>query len=272
MKRTLFCIAILICLNGSAVFGIAPIGQPTPTLRKGWWNSSADFSMTKIDLDVKNSTTGSFFTEETLKDYNIDLLLGKAGYGITDNWEVFVGLGAAKIDDLGGTQTSDWGDSGSAQNDIYKFDPDTGYAAQIGTKITLYEKALIKAGVTCQFTWLGLGGTLKDDTYKDTELRYSNKVDVDSDLKIFQIAPGVSYEFLFGFSVYGGPFFQWVDGEAETDVDKGAYEAKMDITSDSSFGGWVGLHADIDVFTSLNLEYQITGSSGTIGINLSSKF
>lgn len=275
MKKTVFCITILICFSSSVTFGLAPVGQPTSNLRKGWWSVGFDYSMSKIDLNAENNTTQSFFTEGSVDSLDIDLMLGKASLGIKNNWEVFVGLGTAETGGFSDTRTGQWGESIYTETDAFEFDGSSGYAAQIGTKYTFYEKSLIKAGVACQLTWLGLSGTLKEDIYKDDELMGTGQADVDSELFLFQLAPGISYQVAFGFSVYGGPLFQWVNGKAETKNKSGSLfktKTDIDITSDSSIGGWIGLQADIDIFTSVNLEYQMTGSSSTIGINLTSKF
>jgi len=271
MKRTVFCITILICLSDSFAFGIAPIGQPSSNLRKGWWSVGADYSTSEIDLDIKETTTNSFISNSSFKDENIDLFLGKVSYGVKNYWEVFAGLGVAKAEGFSSVTTSQWGDSAFTRTDVLTIDAEKGYAAQIGTKLTLYERKLIKAGVTCQFTYLGMSNTLNNLTYKDIQLDTTNKVDIDSDLMILQIAPGLSYEFLFGFSIYGGPVYQWINGTVETSMKSGPFKGKEDI-KESSFGGFVGLHADVDIFTSLNVEYQMTGNSNTIGLNLMTKF
>lgn len=282
MKRTLFCISILIFLSGSVAFGLAPIGEPTANLsQKGWWSLGIDYSMSEIDLDFEDSGATSVFPKETVEDFNFDLMLGKAGLGITDNWEVFVGLGTAKTDGFSDEQNDPWGDNTFyTQKTNYNFDTCSGYVAQIGTKYTFYEKALVKAGVACQFTWLNFSSTLNEEVFKvgqdgSNELVGTAQTDVDSDLYIIQIAPGISYEIAFGYSIYAGPLFQWVYGKAETKPSSTQLlrtASEVDIKNDSRFGGWVGLRANIDPFISLNIEYQMTGSSSTIGFNLTSKF
>ncbi|MBN2589466.1 MAG: hypothetical protein JXA96_06365 [Sedimentisphaerales bacterium] len=277
MKRTVFCITILICLSGSVTFGIAPVGQPSANLfQKGWWSLGVDYSMSKIDLNAENTGNSSLFTEGTVDGLDINLLLGKAGYGIKDNWEVFVGFGIAKSGSFSDEKSEPWGNNNEyKQKSIFELDGSSGHAAQIGTKYTFYEKSLIKAGVACQLTWLSVSGTVQESVYKEKttdgsmEFIATTESDVDADLYIFQIAPGISYEISYGYSIFGGPLFQWVNGTAKSNL---RTNTEVDITNDSAFGGWIGLHADIDVFTSLNLEYQTTGSSSTIGFNFTSKF
>ncbi len=281
MKRTVLYIAILICLSGSVAFGLAPIGQPSANLfQEGWWSLGGDYSMSEIDLDFDNSET-SVFPKDTIEDLNFDLIMGKAGLGIADNWEVFVGLGTAKTDTFSDEQVKPWGENTFyTENSNYNFDVGSGYAAQIGTKYTFYEKALVRAGIACQLTYLSLSGSLNEDISKigqdgSSELVAAGETDVDTDLYILQIAPGITYNIAFGYSIYGGPLFQWVSGKSEakaTDSLLFRTKTEADVTNNSHFGGWVGFRADIDAYISLNLEYQITGSSSSIGFNLTSKF
>ena len=281
MKRTVLFITTLICLSGTFAFGIAPIGQPGSNLRKGWVGLGADVSISQIDLDVESNTSPSFFDKGTIDNLDINMILGKLSYGLKDNWEVFVGLGLAQTGSFDAEKTEPWGNNPLyKQKEVFNFEGDSGQAAQVGTKYTFYEKALVKAGVACQLTYLSSSGTLTEDVYQEdlngNRLFIStSEADVDSDLWIFQMAPGISYEVSFGYSIYGGPLFQWVNGSAKTKSKSGnAFRTStdIDISNNSSFGAWVGLHADIDVFTSLNLEYQMTGSSSTIGLNLTTKF
>lgn len=263
-------------MSSTVTFGIAPIGQPASNLRKGWLSGGIDFSHSEVDFITSNIDNMAYFTDGTLEDYKIDLLLGKAGYGIKNNWEVFAGLGFAKTD-FGGKREEheEWGDLSGIRHETFDGDGDLGHAFQIGTKATLYERALLKAGVMCQLTWLNMTGTLENTAYKDEIFISTGETELETDMMILQFAGGLSYQLSFGVSLYGGPLFQWIDGDITSSGQTGHFIGKsgsVDIEGDSSFGGWAGIKADIDIFTSLNLEYQMTGSSGTIGLSLTSKF
>ena len=271
-------------MSGSVTFGVAPVGQPSANIfQEGWWSLGGEYSMSEIDLDLENSSDTSFFTEKTIESLDINLMLGKAGYCLKDNWEVFVGFGTVDTSGIGKDETSeDWGNNPAyKQINSFEYDLGSGSAAQIGTKYTFYEKAQIKAGIACQLTWLNLSGTVEENVYKETqedgsrELSANDQTDVDSDLYIVQIAPGISYEVAFGYSIYGGPLFQWVTGKSETKSSNSLLfdtKTEYDVKNSASFGGWVGLRADIDAFISVSLDYQKVGSSSTIGLNLTSKF
>ena len=273
MKIKVLGIAIIsLCFSCSVSFAISPIGEPASNLRDHWYGLGAEYSHTEIDLKAENLKGTAFYYKGTLEDVKIDLALGKAGMCITDNWEVFAGLGAA---------TTDFCASRTLRGDMntytenYDLDSDVSFAAQIGTKATFYEKALLKAGVLCQLTWLNIGGTLDQVIYRDGAYLDSGKADIDTDLYILQVAPGISYQLFFGFSVYGGPLYQMIRGSIDGKGKSGTLlkqSGSADLKEDSAFGGWAGIHADIDVFTSINAEYQMTGSSNTIGVSLVSKF
>ena len=67
MKRTFFCITILsVCMSCSVTFGIAPISEPATNLEKGWWRLGADYSSTKMDLDLENIENLPFYCSEKL--------------------------------------------------------------------------------------------------------------------------------------------------------------------------------------------------------------
>ncbi len=277
MKRRVFYFTfILICLSASTTFAIAPIGQPAASLRDHWLSLGIDYSHSDIDLKFENIKDTSIFTDGTFENSKFDLVLAKAGFCIKDNWEVFAGVGAVKIADHSSTRLGKWGDSGLTETDKLELCSNINFAAQIGTKVTLYEKALLKAGISGQLTWLNLNETLQDDIYNSKDGFITNeKADINADLLIFQIAPGVSYQLFYGFSVYGGPLFQLIRGEVDSKSGSLQYAGltgSADVKEDSAFGGWVGLHADIDILTTLNVEYQTTGSSNTLGVSLASKF
>lgn len=277
MKRRVFYFTfILLCLSGSTTFAIAPVGQPTASLRDHWLGLGVDYSHSNLDLKVDNIQDTQTFTAGTIKDLKFDLVLGKASACITDYWEVFAGLGVVQAGDISSERTGQWGDSPYTETDVFNLSSDMGFAAQIGTKFTLYEKALLKAGILCQLTWLNYSQTLKEDVYNSKDgFITTGKADIDTDLLIFQVAPGASYQLFYGFSVYGGPLLQFIRGDINGKGKTGPFEGSKgsaDIREKSAFGGWVGLHTNIDILTSFNVEYQVTSSSNTIGVSLTSKF
>jgi hypothetical protein len=275
MKIKVFSIAFIsLCLTSSVTFAISPIGQPAASLRDRWYGLGVEYSHTEIDLKAENVEGNTYLKEGTIEDVKIDLALAKAGFCINNNWEVFAGLGAAKAD-FCDKRTLPFGDSPALETDKFDLDGDVSFAALIGTKATFYEKALLKAGVSCQLSWLSLNGTVTKDLYRNNEFLNTGKADIDTDLFILQVAPGISYQLFFGFSVYGGPLYQLIRGNIDADGKSGLLiktSGSADIKEDSSFGGWAGLHADLDIFTSIDVEYQLTGSSNTIGVSLVSKF
>lgn len=275
MKIKVLIVAFIsLCFSSSVTFAITPLGQPAASLRDHWYGLGVEYSHTEIDLKAENVEGNSYLHDGTIEDVKIDLAMAKAGLCINNNWEVFAGLGAAKAD-LCDERTLPYGDSPALETDKFDLDGDVSFAALIGTKATLYEKALLKAGVSCQLSWLSLNGTLTKDLYRNDIFLSTGKADVDTDLFILQVAPGVSYQLFFGFSVYGGPLYQLIRGDIDAKGESGLLvktSGSADIKEDSSFGGWAGLHADIDIFTSIDVEYQLTGSSNTIGVSLVSKF
>jgi len=273
MNNKLFSTAVLIlCLSNSITMALAPIGPPIVNLEKGQWSIGVDYSESEIDFKLKSIQGTTFFTRNKTNEVEIENVMVKLTHGIRDNWQVFVGFGVAKAEY---TEAVSWMDGGSLESAIIDFESDSGFAAQIGTKATFYEKGPLGLGALFQVNWATLDGTYSEATWTDGVFNDSGTGDLDADIMIFKFAPGASYQFQGDMTVYGGPLWQWIDGNGDADGITGALSGeggKGDIKQDSSFGGWIGLQANPDSDFTINIEVQKTGSSETFSFSFIKRF
>ena len=272
MSTKLFTITLLLLCLSSSAFAIAPIGPPKADIKTGWWFDGFDYSKSKTDLKIKNALLFDVLSNGTLKDFNVDLFLGKLGHGINDNWTIFAGLGVAKAD-IFSKQIARSGDNYLTK--YYDMDGDLALATQLGTKATFYRTGPFEIGALFQVTWLSLDGTMEETNYIKTEYWDTGKADLETDIMLTQFAPGVSYAINDYSSFYGGPLFQWIDGDSKAKGKSGLFSTasdNADIEEERSFGCWFGLQVEIEEETTCNIEYQSIGSSNTIGFNLSTRF
>ncbi len=98
-----------------------------------------------------------------------------------------------------------------------------------------------------------------------------------------EIAVGPTWKAAEGLSIYGGPFFNLINGEIDDDgtyviddgevvVESGTYSDSADVKQDSSFGGYVGAQWDFAANASLFGEFQLTGAGWTFGTGVGWKF
>jgi opacity protein-like surface antigen len=85
-----------------------------------------------------------------------------------------------------------------------------------------------------------------------------------------QIAVGPTYELNDNVSIYGGPFWHFIIGDLDVEVNEaiGASilnsQFSWDIDDSSTFGAFVGTKIDINENTSFNIEYQHTSDSDAV--------
>jgi hypothetical protein len=93
-----------------------------------------------------------------------------------------------------------------------------------------------------------------------------------------QLAIGPTWQMEDNFSIYGGPFLHFIDGDLDFSgetIDLGSrigMESTGDIEEKSQFGGYVGASWDASERTSCFIECQLTGDAWGIGIGAARKF
>jgi len=131
--RNIWLLGFVVVVGGSAAFALDPLGPPTAGLRKGQFKESVEYSYGTMDFKLNEGKwiehlDGVFFdsgkaTSLTLKDFKTNKAYFNLGYGITDDLDAFLRLGAT---------TATFGDS--IWEDTEKFDNHADFTVGCGIK------------------------------------------------------------------------------------------------------------------------------------------
>ncbi len=266
---------IVLCFCCSASFALDPLGSASDKLQKGQFGIGVDYSDSDMDFKAKgrsnlaiyNVTIGSLvgtLSEKQRLDLDgveVHKAYANLGYGITDNLEVFLRLGAAD---------ADWKDDG-----------DTHFSFGLRTGVTFYKKDALQLSALAQYSWaqsefdsLPLTTVVGGTPYP---LLMSGKLS----LHEIQIAMGPTYELTDGISLYGGGFFHLMEGSLDlkgsaTTVGIPQFRYDLDNSYDidkvSELGVYIGARIKATNDISYSIEYQHTNSADAIAMRLLWRF
>lgn len=228
----------ILFLQGSAA-ALDYMGPPVAVLKRGQFRTGFDLAMGEMDVEFEGEGA-----KDTLNDFEYRRYLWCLGYGLRDNWEGFVRLGAGDAETEGG------------------FDGDTRFAYGLGTKVTLAGDNMLNWGALLQVGWgksensyddlLGLSGDGEIDWYE------------------IQAAAGGTYD-MEDWRLYGGLFLHYVGGDLDVeDPFFGAFS--FDLEQESVPGGYVGARFDLRKNVTLDTEFQVTSDAWALGLGLAYKF
>lgn len=275
-KRILLLVVIFmgVGLLSSAALALPPIGPPKSGLDKDQFSAGFEYGYSDMDLEgtykleaEAPTVPASFSFKEkiNIEDFKNNMYFGNLGYGITDNWDVFVRLGAADLE----------------IEDELEFG--NGFAYGFGTKMTFAETDALTWGGLFQMTFFNPddeGVSIDEDLGGGDSMTASG--DLELDWWEIQIAVGPTWQMNDSICIYGGPFFHFVDGDAEgkytgtaniggTDYPASAKES-VDFEEDSMFGGFVGAQFDLAENASFCVEYQLTGDASAFSTGIVWRF
>lgn len=266
---------IVLCICCSSSFALDPLGSASDKLQKGQFGIGVDYSDSNIDfrakgksnLAVYNVTIGSLLGIQSEKQ-RLDLdgvevkkTYANLGYGITDNLEAFLRLGAAD---------ADWRDDG-----------DTHFSFGLRTGVTFYKKDALQLSAVAQYSWaksefdsLPLTTVVSGTSYP---LLMSGKLSMHE----IQIAMGPTYDLTDSVSLYGGGFFHLMDGTLDlkgstttVGIPQFRYDldSSYDIDQVSEFGVYIGTRIKTANNIFCSIEYQYNNSAEAIAMRLLWKF
>ena len=265
----------VLCFCCSASFALDPLGSASDKLGKGQFGIGVDYSVSDMDLVAKgrsnlaisNVTTGSLIgvlSEQQRLDLDgveVHKAYANLGYGITDNLEAFLRLGAAD---------ADWRDDG-----------DSHFSFGMRTGITFYQKDAFQLSALAQYSWVESEfGSLPWAT-EAGGIPYQLAMSGRLEMHEIQIAMGPTYELTEGISLYGGGFFHFMDGSLDlkgstttTGVPQLRYDldSSYDIDRVSELGVYIGARIGTADKISYSIEYQHTNSSYATAMRLLWKF
>lgn len=283
-------VVMVVGLCGLPVFALDPMGPATAGLKMTESSLSLEYLMGETELDADSGRFRFQSLLETrlgrlpatdIKDFETKKAYANFGFGITDNWEVFLRLGGADVK---------YKQDESGKADVLKFDGDLGFAAGFGTKITFSESedGKLKWGALAQFDWTASdideqadSGTVTTTLDPTDPCSYSGTLKGDSvEYYEIQVAIGPSYKLTEDITVYGGPFLHYfvVDDDFNYDITGtiegsiGTLEKSYRIDEKLILGGYIGAQVNFGENSSFNIEYQNAGDADAISANLRWRF
>lgn len=275
MTRTTLTMAVLtlgVCVSVAA--GGAPMGPPIAVLGEGQWSIGGEFAHEQMDMEafgLVTETNGEDFTTFyaqpfTFEDITVNMAFGTLGYGICDNWDIFVraGVSDAKDDLILHPAT------GTSDEDQFGFDGDFGLAWGAGTRATFGRSGPWSFGGLIQITWFNPG----DSDFDLNGFTPTSTITGDASVKYWQtqVALTAAYE-TETWRIWAGPFVQFIEGDLELDGQEldgatflNSFDADADIEESSQFGAHVGASVLLGNQWNLFVEGQITGDSWLVGI------
>ena len=261
--RLLGIVVIMVSLGGSTAFALDPMGPPLARVEEGQFLIGADLSLSKMDVqlsDGKWTEINEDGDQETGKavdltlDFETAKLYGIFGYGIAENWEAFLRLGAAK---------AEFGDSIWLNGE--DFDSNIELAIGGGIRGTLFEipGLDLQIGGLLQANWSNFDGKLDSPLWSSPDF-------VEVSLAEAQIAIGATYAWTEGLWVYGGPFVHFVRGDVEDIFADAKYS--WDIDEGPIYGGYLGALVEIAENCLFHAEYQHSSDANAFGAGLSVRY
>jgi len=268
----------------STASGGAPMGPPMALLEEGQWAVGGEYGREQIDLQgaglfnatyVEDGVFSYDFVEALgIQDMEMNMIFGTLAYGVCDDWDVFLRLGAAdaKDDMVGASDVVDYGIPGAYS--LGTLDGSFGFAWGAGTRTTFCRQGPWSFGGLMQVTWFEPGDS--DVAYADPILEDPDVVHVGEarlDYWQAQVSLAAVYQ-VDTLSFWAGPFVQFFEGDIERSgiilLDGEGYgdsfSASGEIEEISQFGGHFGANWDMADQWNLWVEGQVTGDSWVIGV------
>jgi len=273
-------VSVALGLYCSAAPAGSPMGPPRALVGHHRWVVDFEYAHQKMDLGTCGQCTEVYdplwwdnpFTSSArfkIKDLKSDMFFGSLGYGVRENVDVFVRLGAADAkDEIGPIDFTTCPDC----EHYFGFDGGSGFAWGFGAKATFCQKGNLAWGGLFQVTWADPGrSSLNWQNPEDPGETLSGEMKLD--WREIQIAIGPTWQVRDGLCIYGGPFWLFIRGDLDIESSwfPGATEAgrlicSHDVTEESELGGYCGALWDVVRNTSLYAEYQFTGDAWGVGL------
>jgi len=263
-------ITLMLTFTAPPALALDFMGPPASNYGQGRVSAGVDYAYSQMDLELENGRwiehlDGAFFDSGdavsfTLKDFQTNRVYANLGFGLLDNLDAFVRLGAgnATFDD------SIWGDNEG-------FESHAEPAVGTGIRATFYENENFALGALCQASWTRFDGQLDSPYWASADY-------VEVDIAEIQIAVGPTVKLNDQIAIYGGPFFHFVDGTLDDEFSEaaegGLINAKYswDVQESSSFGGYIGASLNLNENASFNIEYQRTADADAVALSFAWKF
>ncbi len=248
MKKRVLIVAVataVVISYGSSAWAFGYIGPPMSTSNKGQLGVNFGYNYNKMDLKVDEIKT-QFFTlpSTTLHKTSSQQFFGDITYGFTPNWEGFVRLGANNTGEGAGNLAG-----------RTKITGDTDLIWGLGTRTTFYKTPKWSVGAVFEVGRIDTDGKLRSGAAL-------GKYNLEAWEYILAVGP--TYNITDEFSLYGGGFVNYIDGEVDGRL--GGLSVDADVELDNWFGGFVGAGMSIGENWGLALEYAMSEDIQSLSI------
>ncbi len=241
MKKQVFSIIIVFLIAQTAI-SFDPIGIPGCDLNEDQGKISLEYTYSELDIHA-DSSTDLGYGSATIKNIDIEKYTVNFGWGLTDDIEIFLRTGFNLIDPDNSDNDNNVGGKIGKSKESFVFGG--------GLKFNIYKQEKFSWGLTTQTSWSKVG--FKDKFFKAVDIETETKIDVFE----IQIATGPAYELFDNVTIYGGPFFHFINGEVEmTDKQAGAKTTTKDniLNEDSIIGAFGGTQIKLTQKSFFNIE------------------
>ena len=278
-KIVLSYVCLFVCLGNRTAFGLDPMGPPAAGLEQGQLKIGIDYSFSTVDLELSNGTyityLDGWFDEAgskhsySLKNVKVRKFYTNLGYGLADNLDSFIRIGGTSARFGNSAFSPEFWPGGE------EFDSHTDFSVGFGIKGTFYEEDNLKFGGLFQVNRSEFDGAIQPANWPVAD-DY-----VEMGITEIQVAVGLTCKMTESFSVYGGPFLHFIDGNwsdvyseitSEEPYQLRTSKYSWDIEGDSPLGGYLGAQLDLGGNCCFNIEYQHTSAADMLGLNLVWKF
>lgn len=253
VRKRMLLSGVVVAMFCSASFALVPMGPPVAGLEQGKYSFGVGFAQSDMNVEVSGPLTGGAGGEKVINDLQTDMYWVSLGYGISDDWEIFGGIGWANAEFPGDGPAVD-------------FDGDDGFAFGIGTKRTLAQDGDTKWGVLGQYTQ----GKSEDNTRSSSGTTWGNgsiSLGINNQTKLelyeVQLALGPAVPLSEDVTLYGGPFLHFLEGDLEIKGSRDEYDLEQKLQLGAYIGALVSLG---DPNASLMAEFLYTGEAWAWGI------
>jgi hypothetical protein len=245
-----------------AAFALEPMGPPRASLEEGQFVFGVDLSYGDADVELTGGTWTNPSvtpTSGTLLDRTVELettkLYATGGYGFAQNWEAFLGIGAA---------TGEFGDDLWGSGEDFDSEIELGVRGGVRTTILQLPDYDVELGGLIRFNWGSYDGKLDGPTQSRPDL-------VEIDLLEVQVAVGATYWWKDNTKVYAGPFVHYLKGDLDHVDVAGQFDSKWTIDEGPIWGLYLGALVELPSIAEncvLNIEYQQSSDASVLGAGL----
>jgi hypothetical protein len=247
----------------------APVGLPIAMLEEGRWAVGIEYGYGDADLRAyglyTTALTGeapapaSAFEMLEIEGLRRSAVLASLAYGVCDNWDLFICLGVADVQD-----------DVAAGEERFAYGGGPGFAWGLGTRATFCQWGPWSFGGLAQVTWLHPDSS----EFSVADPRDTDRVSVGSiDVDLWQTQVGLATAYQIDtLTFWAGPFLEFTKGDLDRHgrilidgVDSGRFQAQGHIEERSQFGAHFGVTWEMSDALSWWTAGQITGDAWALG-------